>query len=261
MPKFERTGIPELLGVLAPKKYGTVAAVLGIRCAESLTRRRAVTCKSGFKAFISSTPFKHIRKAYPVYDWSNEDVWRVPKQMGWDYNQAYDVMQRRGIPVHSARCSPPFGDQPVKGLFKFNQCWPELWAKMTERVHGAATAGRYAHTMLYRRNIVEKPEGLTYKQWTPQMIDKLEGKAKIECQNGLKRMIKMHRNKSGDGSVLPDETPNPKSGLSWKLLTLYGVVGSDKLNRTTQRIGSQSISFREGNYLEKRKQAEQSADK
>ncbi|NDA79055.1 MAG: DUF3440 domain-containing protein, partial [Actinobacteria bacterium] len=121
-----------------------------IRAAESLTRRRAVTIKRGDRAFlVQLDQSPHISKAYPVYDWSTEDVWRAPSLLGWDYNRAYDVMEAAGITRNAARCSPPYGEQPYRGLAKFKTCWPDLWAKMTQRVHGAATAARYSTTELY----------------------------------------------------------------------------------------------------------------
>lgn len=241
IPNFKRTGIPNLMGLIAPRKLGSVAMVMGIRAMESQTRRRSVTVTSGFTNFIANSAWNHIKTVKPVYDWSNEDVWRAPNKFDWDYNRAYDVMQKMGVSLHLQRCAPPFGDQPVKALPRFKKCWPELWSKMVHRVHGAATAGRYATTKLYQAGKREKPEGMTYKEWTLSMIEQLEGKNKLECQHGIRLAIKTHRRTSEDKSAIPDETPHPMSGLSWKVLSLYGLVGSDKLGRTSQRVSQKRI--------------------
>src|SRR5207245_8992814 len=112
--------------------------------------------------------FPHITHADPIYDWTHDDVWLAPDRFGWDYNRAYDLMSKAGIPVSQQRCAPPFGEQPIRRLWSYKQCWPELWAKMVDRVPGAATAARYANTTLYGYGGkgYTKPDGQSWRSVT-----------------------------------------------------------------------------------------------
>ena len=73
----------------------------------------------------------------------------APAQFGWDHNAAYDVMEYAGISHNDQRCAPPYGEEPMRGLWTFAVCFPEIWDKMSRRVPGAATAARYSTTELY----------------------------------------------------------------------------------------------------------------
>lgn len=47
------------------------------------------------------------------------------------------------------RVCPPYGEEPLQGLWKYAVCWPDLWERMIGRVPGAATAARYSRGPLY----------------------------------------------------------------------------------------------------------------
>lgn len=242
---FERIGLDKLGVKMFPPSMGTVALVMGIRTQESMSRYRSVASKSGFGAFLS--PFedsKNITKAYPIYDWATEDVWLAPDMYGWDYNHAYDVMHKEGIPLHSQRCAPPFGEQPIRGLHQFKTCWPELWSKMTARVHGAATAARYANTELYGSNLVaaELPEGDTWQSVTMRLISQLTPESRMEVATAIKQILSIHRSRSK--ASLPDAEPDPLSGCSWKLISIAARVGGNKFGRIFQKMMSSALAER-----------------
>jgi predicted phosphoadenosine phosphosulfate sulfurtransferase len=248
---FERVGLDKLGPKMFPPTLGTVAVVMGIRAQESITRHRSVAVKHGFGAFMS--PFegsKNIKKAYPAYDWQTEDVWVAPKRYGWDYNRAYDVMQKEGITLHNQRCAPPFGEQPIRGLYQFKTCWPELWSKMTARVPGAATAARYARTSLYGNQAAYTaplPEGLTWERWTMRLLSKLEPEAKVEASDAISSCIKMHRVRSKN--VMPDSVPDDLSGFCWRFLIIAAKVGGNKFGRIQQQMANLALAERAKNGI------------
>jgi predicted phosphoadenosine phosphosulfate sulfurtransferase len=251
---FKRVGL-DLLGTdMFPPSMGTVALVMGIRSQESLTRHRMVAVKHGFGAFMS--PFagsRNITKAYPIYDWLTPDVWVAPELYGWDYNHAYDVMQKEGVPLHSQRCAPPFGEQPIQGLGKFKTCWPELWSKMTARVPGAATAARYARTELYGNKAVYNeplPEGMTWARWTVGLLAKLEPEARVEAASVILKCIKAHKKRSPNNNM-PDAIPDKLSGFCWRFLIIAAKVGGDKFGRIYQLMGKLAIEERAKNGIYK----------
>jgi len=144
--------LPECVPLIYGPECGTVCQIMGIRTQESMSRYRAIVVKEGDDAYrTASEGMAWLVKAYPIYDWKAEDVWRAPAVLGWDYNRAYDTMQACGLPRAMQRCSAPYAAQPLRRLHTFKECWPELWAKMIDRVPGVATAARETHTKIAER--------------------------------------------------------------------------------------------------------------
>jgi predicted phosphoadenosine phosphosulfate sulfurtransferase len=242
-PGFARTGIGEQALTLFPPSGGTLGQIMGIRTQESMSRYHAVASKSGFYAFISQEN-AWAAKCYPIYDWATEDVWRAPAQFGWDYNRAYDVMDAAGLARHDQRCAPPFGEQPIRRLHTYKTCWPELWAKMTERVSGAATAARYANTELYGIAVSDDdlPPGLTWREWTMKTLELLAPVSRREAAFAIQVCLKIHKNRTRD--PMPDAAPHPFSGFCWKTLYTAAKVGGNKFGRIQQRMLNNAIKER-----------------
>jgi len=246
----KRCGIPDQVGKVFDPRKGMVANVMGIRTQESMTRYRHIATKKGDLAWIMPPGgFAHVQNVYPIYDWTAEDVWLAPQVMGWDYNHAYEIMSLAGMPLSMQRCCPPYGEQPIRGLWRFKQCWPDLWAKMTERVHGAATAARYANTDLYGCGVKndDLPEGMTWRDLTFQAIEKLDERSRKDVAHAIKMCIGIHQNRSK--SPMPDEKADPMSGFCWKTLYTVAKVGGDKFNRQSQKMTSKALSERRKNGI------------
>jgi predicted phosphoadenosine phosphosulfate sulfurtransferase len=90
-PPSARLTAPDMMGLFAPPSRGNTAFLMGIRAQESLTRTRAVmsTGVGGvnyINKFDDGTSRGNVWKAYPIYDWTTEDMWTAPSRFGWDYN-------------------------------------------------------------------------------------------------------------------------------------------------------------------------------
>lgn len=246
-PGFTRAGIADQIPALYPASRGTVANVMGIRAQESMTRHRTITSKSGSRAYLTpSSTGRHVTNVYPVYDWRTEDVWRAPARFGWDYNRAYDVMDAAGLARHLQRCAPPFGEQPIRGLWRFKTCWPDLWAKMVDRVPGAATGARYANTELYATGISDEdlPHGMTWREWTLATLRTLPDPSRWEAAAAIEDCLIVHRNRAGRDRPVPDDEPDPLSGFSWKILFIAAKVGGNKFNRIGQKMQNLALMER-----------------
>jgi predicted phosphoadenosine phosphosulfate sulfurtransferase len=243
-PGFTRAGIAEQVPALFPLSGGAHASIMGIRTQESLSRYHAVASRSGFSAYLTQLPDGHA-KAYPIYDWATDDVWRAPQVFGWDYNRAYDVMDAAGLTRHDQRCAPPYGEQPIRRLHTYQTCWPELWAKMCDRVPGAATAARYANTELYGIGVAEDdlPAGVTWREWTMQTLRQLPPVSRQEAAFAIEVCLSKHRNTAGTDPV-PDLDPHPLSGFSWKVLYIAAKIGGNKFGRTQQKMLNRAIQFK-----------------
>jgi predicted phosphoadenosine phosphosulfate sulfurtransferase len=243
-PGLHRGDIETQMPFLYPPSKGTCALILGIRTAESIIRLRSIARKSGFKAFMAWHPAPHITKVYPIYDWATEDVWRAPAILGWDYNRAYDQLNAAGIPKSVQRCAPAFGEQSIQRLYAFKVCWPELWAAMTARVPGVATAGRYANTELYGKGVkaADLPAGLTWRQWTIQTLQALGPEQQREAAHAIQTCIRQHHKRAGADAPIPDAISHPKSGYCWKILFIAAKVGGDKFDRQQQKMRAKALA-------------------
>jgi predicted phosphoadenosine phosphosulfate sulfurtransferase len=235
----------ELTGILfPPEKYGTVGYVMGIRAQESITRYRAVANRKEDNYIIpyegpsKELNYGNVYKCYPIYDWQTEDVWTAPKKFGWDYNRAYDVMDKAGISLHAQRLSAPFGEEPIGGLHLFKTCFPEIWDKTSMRVPGANTAMMYARTELYSFGKKPQPlEGMTWEETIRHYIQKFDAEGQVKVAERIQQEIKMHYNKTKD-PILPHAN-HPETGVSWEFLLMLAMRGDFKhRRRPTMKIAA-----------------------
>ena len=248
LPSGQRSGVVSQVKHMFDPKKGSAAQILGIRTQESMSRYRQIcNGKAGNRAYIIKKADEcppWLKKALPIYDWKTEDVWLAPQLMGWDYNRAYEKMTLAGLSIAMQRCSPPYGEQPIRQLWVYKQCWPELWDKMVDRVHGAATAARYANTDLYGCGVSDKDKvnGKTWKEMVFEEIDRMDDKAKKEVAEGLRACMVMHSRYTDD--AIPDEIEHEQSGFSWKSLYTMAKVGGNKFNRQSQKLMKRATDYR-----------------
>jgi predicted phosphoadenosine phosphosulfate sulfurtransferase len=235
---FNRQPTQDTIGLIFGPQFGTVCNVMGIRTQESLMRYGCIARKRGFESFLSpcfDVNGRHMTKAYPIYDWNTDDVWLAPHLFGWDHNRAYDKMEAAGLHRLEARCSPPYGEQPIRRLWSYKTCWPDLWARMVDRVPGAATAARYANTDLY--GIGETVELLTSESWRSRVqtgLLLLTQDSRIEVAKCIKHILADHARRTGD--MLPDDAAHPQSGFSWKMCHRLVMAGGNKFGRQLMKV-------------------------
>lgn len=225
----QRLTIPQTNPVLyPPREYGTTGFILGIRSDESVRRRQAVTRREVDNYINQQNAGQYV--CYPIYDWSTQDVWRAPKLHGWDYNEAYDIMELAGISHSSQRIAPPYGEQPMQSLWMFKVCFPEIWDRMEARVDGAATAARYARGMLYGAGVggSKLPVGATAEEWEARLMDLVAKYADGERQWVTKKLlqhIRAHYKRTADPITV---RPHPITGISWRMLYKIAEKGDFK---------------------------------
>lgn len=251
-PPEARLPIPKANGLIhPPEQYGQVGLVMGIRADESLTRYRAVVRKDveNYIIQVKSGPADvgNIYKVYPIYDFTTWDVWRAIGTGGgrapdgsdpWDYNAAYDQMEMAGVHPNQQRCAPPYGTEPIQGLYRFAQCWPDIWDRMINRVAGADTAARYARTELYNfGSNTEKPDGVSWEQFLIHYLKKFPPDVRVMTARRIRDEINMHYRNTDDPIL--DACSHPETGLSWGFLFTLA-SRSDPKNR---KIASSNVSI------------------
>jgi len=209
--------VPDIAHLVYGPEHGTVADVRGIRADESLRRYRSVAMKTK-NNWIGGPRAGHNYPVSPIYDWTTFDVWTAPRMFGWDYNRSYDLMSMIGVSPSSQRVCPPYGEEPLGGLWIYAQCWPSLWHKMIGRVHGAATAGRYANTELYGFGKLTLPDGMTWRDWTYALLELYPKDLKAKVAKNIAALIEQHKSKTN--RPIHETEADLHTGLSWKFLAM-----------------------------------------
>jgi len=213
--------------------------IQGIRTEESL-RRYQMVCSKKNDNYITRQGLS--ASAFTVYDWASKDVWRYVTESGCDYNRFYDVINRtrKHNNFLTQRVCPPFGEEPLRGLWLYAECFPEMWHKMLNRCVGVATAWRYANTEIYRTGT--KPDGMNWNEYIKILIENYtEGPIRDAVAINLSNMKREHFSKTTD--PIPDDVPHPVSGCSWKFLSA-SVQRGDFKGRQKQQMHAKGQSTR-----------------
>lgn len=228
-------GFQEWMPRIFDNSLGTVCLLTGIRTQESIRRLRVVSTKRNDNYITSRAEYKNTYRAFPIYDWTSEDVWKLIHVKGYDYNRTYDVFNKTKLhgKLLTQRVCPPFGEEPLRGLWVYAECWPEMWHKMLNRVPGVATAWRYANTELYGIAI-DKPDDLTWREYTELSIDEEPSEEiRTHIKGVITRLVRNHFKKTDD--AISDDTPHPITGCSWRAFAQIAVK-KDLKGRTSGNI-------------------------
>jgi predicted phosphoadenosine phosphosulfate sulfurtransferase len=221
-----------------PPSVGAVCLLTGIRTQESLRRFRVIVSKKNDAFVTTKAEHNNSYRAFPIYDWSSEDVWRLVADWSLDYNHTYDVFNRTELynRLLTQRVCPPFGEEPLRGLWVYAECFPELWHKMLNRVPGVATAWRYSNTELYSNH--SKPDNMTWQAYCGLILDTYtEPEYRNMVIKGINSLIALHYTKTD--LQIQDAVAHPVTGCSWKFLTKIAMKGDFK-GRQAQAMLSES---------------------
>lgn len=225
-PKFVKgLSFQQFTSFRADKAKGTTVDVTGVRTQESLRRFQAVAQKVNDN-YISR--YGHFSIAHPIYDWSSQDVWKLVHEWDIDYNKTYDIFNKTELSNKflTQRVCPPFGEEPLRGLWIYAECFPDLWHKMLNRVEGVATAWRYANTELYGVGGIQKPDELSWKEYLSYIVDTYSGKEKKFVVENINRYITLHKDRAKDS--IADIDANPLTGISYRWLCKIAHKGDFK---------------------------------
>lgn len=129
----------------------TGCTIDGMRAEESPARRllmmgtpmykwttwSSVDCAPGHER----DPSWHRWRFHPIYDWSYRDVWKAIHEHGWRYNEHYNHLFQRGVPVKNMRVSNYHHDQALSSLHWLQEVEPDTWEAATRRLEGISTYG------------------------------------------------------------------------------------------------------------------------
>lgn len=185
---------------------GKTAILIGIRTDESMNRYRAIagnhkvnTCYG--KNYLVGN--ENICRAYPIYDWTAEDIWIANARFGYSYNKLYDLFYQAGLSIHEMRVASPFNDCAINALKIYKVVEPSMWAKLVGRVNGVNFAGIYGGTTAMGWKSIQLPAGHTWKSYLEFLLSTLPEDVRNNYVEKFKTSIEFWRDKGG---VLDDKT-------------------------------------------------------
>ncbi len=181
------------------KKHGGITGTgIAIRSDESLNRFSTIISekKVRYKNYGWTTRVKigqdkwlNVYNFYPIYDWRAEDDWGAVAKLNLKFNQIYELMYKNGLSIYEQRLCQPYGDDQRNGLDQFKALEPETWEKVLNRVHGVNFGNIYARTSLLGNIKSEKPDSMTWEQYTVWLLETI-GLYAPELEDHYYRKIK-----------------------------------------------------------------------
>lgn len=163
------------------KNGGLTGTGVGIRSDESLNRFATIisTKKDRLNGYGWTTKLKfgskdhNIYNFYPIYDYKVQDIWGCISKFDFKFNEIYELMYKNGLSIHEQRLCQPYGDDQRNGLDQFRSLEPDTWEKVVNRVHGVNFGNIYCRTSLLGNIKSEKPEGMSWQQYTVFLLESL----------------------------------------------------------------------------------------
>lgn len=166
-----------------------MAQFVGIRADESLNRFRTIARNKpmfGGKPWTTNV-IDNSWNVYPIYDWRTKDIWTYLGKFELEYNKLYDLMMQSGMKISQMRICEPFGDEARKGLWLYQVCEPEMWAKLALRVAGANTGALYANEKgaVMGNYSVSIPEGHSYESFAKHLLETMPERTAEHYKNKI----------------------------------------------------------------------------
>ena len=209
---------------------GSTAVLIGIRTDESLNRYRAIASDKKVHTYNNKSYLvgnSHVCSAYPIYDWSVEDIWIANAKFGYSYNRLYDLMHQAGLTIHQMRVASPFLSQGAESLKMYKVIEPQMWAKLLGRVNGVNFAGIYGGTTAMGWKSIQLPKGHTWKSYLEFLLSTLPEDVRNNYTDKFRTSIEFWKNKGG---VLDEKTIQELKDCGIKI-----EVG-DKTNYRTSKL-------------------------
>jgi len=184
-----------------------VCFLVGIRTQESLNRWRTMNRRFAVNEYkgarYTTIITDNLINAYPLFDWTVEDVWTANARFGYDYNKVYDLMYLAGVPLAKMRVASPFNDCAQDALKLYKVLEPDTWGLLVGRVNGVNFTGLYGGTTAMGWKKITKPPHFTWKQYMYFLLGTLPEETRNNYLYKLGVSIKFWRERGG---CLSDET-------------------------------------------------------
>jgi len=187
--------------VHAHKNADKTCCLVGIRTQESLNRWRAIHSDKNKNKYQgldwTLEMYSGVYNAYPIFDWTADDIWTANCREGWAYNALYDLFWKAGLSVDQMRVASPFNDHAIQSLKLYRVIDPKTWGKMIGRVNGVNFSGIYGGTTAMGWKSIRLPPGHTWKSYYEFLLTTLPDDVSDNYNRKLEISKKFWREKGG----------------------------------------------------------------
>lgn len=176
--------------------------LVGIRTQESLNRWRAIHAESDSRRHFRDWDWttevaEECYNAYPIFDWTTEDIWIANGKFKWSYNRLYDLYYQAGLNIDQMRVASPFIGQGQESLKLYRVIEPHTWAKMLGRVNGVNFTGIYGGTTAMGWKSITLPNGHTWESYMYFLLDTLPEDVRASYLDKLAVSMRFWRERGG----------------------------------------------------------------
>lgn len=119
--------------------------LVGMRIDESISRR--MTIGFGETQYKGVTwcrkMIKNTRVFWPIYDFTNDDIWTAISKNKWDYNRVYDYQYQWGVAKQQMRVSALIHETAWHSIEMLQEFERETYNRFVQRIHGVSSFSHY----------------------------------------------------------------------------------------------------------------------
>ena len=169
--------------------------LIGIRAAESAMRRTNIATITANKK--NDGGLNADNSLFPIYDWTDDDVWYHIKSRKLDFPETYMDLWRIGEGRRGMRISQFFSIDTAKLLARLNEHQPGLMERVIKREPNAYLVSLYWESEMFRRGrknrTKEQEDKMDYKKEVLKQLRDIpsyfEGEVKRETVRTMKSAI------------------------------------------------------------------------
>lgn len=152
-----------VLSIPAAVTNKNCAVLVGMRMSESPARRIQITGSSGKWHGITwcTNPIGTTRKFWPIFDFTDDDIWTAIAKNHWKYNGAYDLMYRWGVNKRDMRVSALIHETSWHAIEMLQEFEKDTYNKFIVRIPGAST---FNHSF-DEGGIIPRELPIAFKDW------------------------------------------------------------------------------------------------
>jgi len=148
--------------------------ITGIRAAESIQRLKNIAVMT-----TAGSKITNKRQIFPIYDWTNNDVWLFLQEQGVEIPEIYLYLWQSGTSKGQLRVSQFFSVDTAKSLVKMNEYYPDLMERVIRREPNAYLAALYWDSEMFGRRTkarreLEEEEQKDYRTTLVEMLNHID---------------------------------------------------------------------------------------
>lgn len=134
-----------------PRLCADGITMVGIRTAESIQRLKNIAMMN-----YAGKNITNKQQIFPIYDWTNNDVWLFLKERHVDIPEIYLYLWQSGSSKGQLRVSQFFSVDTARSLVKMNEYYPDLMERIIRREPNAYLAALYWDSEMFGRSTKQR---------------------------------------------------------------------------------------------------------